>query len=334
MMKRREFIALVGGAAASSLLAQTATRAQPAEPMKRLGMLMARPEESEGQARTDAFLQTLQQRGWVEGRNIHIDKPSFESGLSNARVMELVADLVALRPDVIFAATSRIVVQVRAVTTSIPVVFAAVSDPVGQGLVKTLARPGGPTTGFSNLEFSLVAKWLQLLKEVVPGVQRAVMLLSAQNGAFPIYVSVLKEAATTFGITASVLPVRTRADIESVIAAFASRPSGALVLAGDIFLLTHRELVVAAAARHRLPAVYANRAYVVSGGLMSYGHDNLEPYRGAASYVDRILRGEKPGDLPVQAPTKYELVLNLKTAKAMRIEMPPGVLVRADEVIE
>lgn len=212
--------------------------------------------------------------------------------------------------------------------------FAAVSDPVAQGFVKNLARPSGNLTGFSNLEFSLVAKWLQLLKEVMPGVKRVALPISSQNGSLPTYVSVLKEAAPPFGIEASVVPVINRAEIESAISAFALGSPGALVLTGDLFTLTNRDLIVALAARHRLPAVYAGRAYVVAGGLMSYSHDQLEPYRGAASYVDRILRGEKPSDLPVQAPTKYELVLNLKTAKAMGIEMPPGVLVRADEVIE
>ena len=285
-----------------------------------------------GQIRVAAFQQGLQQLGWTEGRNVRID---IRWGMGDAdRIRNYAAELVGLAPDVILANGSVVVAPLLQATRTIPIVFVFVPDPVGAGYVDSLSRPGGNATGFSQFEYATSAKWLELLKEVAPGVTRAAVLrdpaITAGIGQF----GAIQTAAPSFGVEVSPVNVRDAGEIERVITAFAGASNGGLIVTGSPLSLLHRDLIIAIAARHRLPAVYWNRLYVTGGGLISYGPDPIDQYRRAATYVDRILKGEKPADLPVQAPIKYELVINLKTAKALGLEVPQSLLARADEVIE
>ena len=330
-MKRREFVSLLGSAAVAWPLAAGA-QPQP-ERMRRIGVLMNVVEsDPEGQARRAAFVQRLKELGWIEGRNVRFD---FRGGAGEGELYRQYAtELVALSPDVIFATASAVVAALQQVTRTHPIVFSAVIDPVGAGLVESLARPGGNTTGFIAFEYAIAAKWLELLKEIAPGVTRAGVLcdpaIAAEIGQFAAI-----QAVGPIGMELSV--ISTRGDVgavENAVEAFARRSNGGLVVTGSPFAANNAALVVALAARHKLPAVYPFRYYIGAGGLLSYGPDLAEQFRAAAGYVDRIFRGEKPEDLPVQAPTKYELVVNLKTAKALGLDVPSSLLARADEVIE
>ena len=329
MSSRRKFIALIGGAAAWPL----AARAQQGEPMRRIGALMSTAaDDPEGQARIAAFQQGLQQFGWTIGRNVRIDSrwPVGDSG----RTRRYAAELVALAPDVILATGSAAAAPLLQATRTVPVVFVIVPDPVGAGFVNSLARPGGNATGFIQFEYGISGKWLELLKQIAPGVTRAAILrdpaISAGIGQF----GAIQAVAPSLGVEASPINVRAADEIERAVADFARAPNGGLIITGSALAIFHRHLIIALAAKHRLPAVYFQRTLVADGGLISYGADVLDQYRRAASYVARILKGEKPADLPVQTPTKYELVINLKTAKALGIEIPSSMLARADEVIE
>jgi len=327
--KRREFITLLGGATAWPL----AVRAQQGEPVRRVGVLMNSPaDDAQGQGRFAAFLQGLQQLGWSEGRNVRIDVRWGAQGDSETN-RQHAAELVALAPEVILASTAPPTAALQRATRTIPVVFAMVVDPVGTGIVASLSRPGGNITGFMQFEFSVAGKWLELLKQIAPGVTRAAILRDPSIPTGIGQFAVLQAMAPPLGI--EVIPVNARdaGEIEHSIAAFAQSANGGLVVTGGQATV-HRKLIAKRAAQHRLPAVYPYRFYVDEGGLVSYGPDLPGLFRQAATYVDRILKGEKPGDLPVQAPVKYQLVLNLKAAKEIALEVPPSVLVRADEVIE
>jgi len=329
MSSRRKFIALIGGAAAWPL----AARAQQGEPMRRIGALMSTAaDDPEGQTRIAAFQQGLQQFGWTIGRNVRIDS-RWPVGDSE-RTRRYAAELVALAPDVILATGSAAAAPLLQATRTVPVVFVIVPDPVGAGFVNSLARPGGNATGFIQFEYGISGKWLELLKQIAPGVTRAAILrdpaISAGIGQF----GAIQAVAPSLGVEASPINVRAADEIERAVADFARAPNGGLIITGSALAIFHRHLIIALAAKHRLPAVYFQRTLVADGGLISYGADVLDQYRRAASYVARILKGEKPADLPVQTPTKYELVINLKTAKALSLEIPSSVLARADEVIE
>jgi putative ABC transport system substrate-binding protein len=326
-VRRREFITFLGGAAAACPLS---ARAQQADRMRRIGLLMNRAANNpEGQARLAAFQQGLQQLGWIDGRNVRIDIRWGEDDADRER--KYAAELVALAPDVILASGTLSVAASQQVSRSLPIVFAAVTDPVGAGFVDSLAQPGGNATGFMIYEYNLGSKWLQLLKEVAPDVTRVGIMRNAANPAGVAVFSALQNAAQSFGIEARPINTRDPPEIERSIAAFARPNSGLIVTPGTNL---HRDLIIAIAARYKLPAIYGNRYDVAAGGLMSYANDFDEQFRQAASDVDRILKGEKPADLPVQAPTKYQLVINLKTARALGLEVPPTLLARADEVIE
>jgi len=327
---RRQFISALGGAAVTWPIA---ARAEQADRVRRIGVLTSYSEaDPEGQVQLAQFRQVLQDLGWVVGRNVQIDYRWSAGNIDNTR--KYARELVALAPDVILAAPSNVVIRLLTETRSIPIVFANVSDPITQGVVASLARPGGNVTGFSNPPFSLVGKSLQLLKEVAPGVSRVALIISDSNGAAPIYFRVFDDVANTLAITPVKSPFHDRSGIEQAIEVFAREPNGGLFVPRDNISEENRDLFVELAARHHLPAVYARRTIVADGGLMSYGSDPLEQYRGAASYVDRILRGEKPGDLPVQEPTKFEFVINLRTAKALGLTIPQALRTTADEVIE
>ena len=327
-MRRREFITLLGGAAAWPL----AARAQQGKPMRRIGVLMNLAiDDSEGQTRITAFVQGLQQLDWSVGSNLRID---YRWGAGDAeRFRRYAAELVALAPDVILASGAT-VTALQQVTRTIPIVFAQVTDPVGLGVVESLARPGSNATGFTPSEFGISAKWLELLKEVAPGVTRAAVLRDPIVTAGPAQLAAIQGVAPSFGVELKPVDIRDRSAIERALASFARSPNGGLIVTVTPAAAVHRHLIITLAARHRLPAVYGYRYFVMDGGLISYGPDTIDQYRQAAGYVDRILKGEKPADLPVQAPTKYELVINLKTAKALGLEVPPTLLARADEVIE
>jgi putative tryptophan/tyrosine transport system substrate-binding protein len=329
MMKRREFITLLGGAAAAWPLA--ASRAQQPEQMRRIGVATGTAaDDPDGQARLRGFLQGLKQSGWTEGRNVRIDA---RWGAGDADLYRNAAELIALAPDVILASGDSTVGPLLRATRTVPIVFAQVADPVGGGFVDSLARPGGNATGFMNFEYSLGGKWLELLKEITPGLTRAAVLrdpvLPSGTGQF----AAIQAVAPSLRMEVSPVNVRDASEIERAITAFARSPGG-LILTGSALAVVHRDLIITLAAHHKLPAVYYRRLYVTDGGLISYGPDIVDQFRLAAGYVDRILKGENPADLPVQAPTKYELVINLKTAKALGLEMPATVLARADEVIE
>jgi len=330
-MKRREFIRLLGGGAVAWPLAARAQ--QQAERMRLIGVLMfLAADDPEARPRMAAFTEGLQRLGWTEGRNIQIQMRWGAGNVQRSR--KFAEELVALAPDVILAPASQATAALQEATRTVPVVFVNVSDPVGAGYVASLARPGGNATGFSFVEYGMSGKWLELLKEIAPRVTRAAVL---RDPTVPVGIGQLgaiQSAAPAFGVEVSPVDVRDPQEIDRAVAAFARSGGGCLIVAASPLAIVHRELIVTLAARHRLPAIYFQRAFVDGGGLVSYGPDVINPYRQAAGYVDRILKGEKPADLPVQAPTKYELTINLKTARALGLTVPAPLLARADEVIE
>jgi putative ABC transport system substrate-binding protein len=328
LVKRREFITLLGGVAAWPLAGQ----AQPGERIRRIGVLMYLPaDDPEGQARLAALVQTLKQLGWSDGRNLQIDTRWATAD----NIRRQAAELVALAPDALVAGTGTAsVAPLLEATRTLPIVFVTVIDPVGAGFVASLAQPGGNATGFTIFEYSMSGKWLELLKEIEPRVTRVAVLrdpaLASGTGQF----GAVQIVAPSLGVQVTPVDVRDAGEIERALTAFARGLNGGLIVTGTPLAFVHRDLIISLANRHRLPAVYWHRRFVASGGLISYGPDTTDPFRRAAGYVDRILKGEKPADLPVQAPTKYELAINLKTAKALGLEVPATVLARADEVIE
>jgi putative ABC transport system substrate-binding protein len=328
-MRRREFMRLLGGAAAWPL----AARAQQRERMRRISVLMGlAADDTESQARLAAFAQGLQQSGWIVGQNVRVD---YRWGAGNADTMrKYAAELVALAPDVILAHSSAAVAPLLQATRTVPIVFALVADPVGGGYVNSLANPGGNVTGFTNFEYSMGGKWLGLLKEIAPYVTRTAVLRESAFAAGPGQFGAIAAVASSLGMEVLPIDVRDPGQIEHDITTFAQKSNGGLIVTGSPAATVHRDLIFALAARHRLPAVYNSRLYVIHGGLLFYGPDFVDLFRRAAGYVDRILKGEKPADLPVQTPTKFELAINLKTAKALGIEVPPMLLATADEVIE
>jgi putative ABC transport system substrate-binding protein len=327
-MNRREFIATLGGATAWPL----AAHAQQRERLRRIGVLMSDAEDNpQTQARVVAFFQGLRQLGWTDGQNARID---IRWGAGDAdRIRTYAAELAALQPDVCLASGSPAVAALQR-SRLVPIVFVTVVDPVGAGFVASLARPGRNLTGFLLREYGMSAKWLELLKEVAPNMTRAVVLRDPTISGGSGQLGAIQAVAPSFRVELRPIDVRDTGEIESEITAFAQTPHGGMLVTGSPLAEVHRDLIVTLAARHRLPAIYPNHSFVAGGGLMSYGPDVVDQYRHAAGYVDRILKGEKPADLPVQAPTKYELTINLKTAKALGIEVPPMLLARADEVIE
>jgi putative tryptophan/tyrosine transport system substrate-binding protein len=328
-VKRREFITLLGGAAAWPRVA----RAQQGERMRRIGVLMSVAEDDpEGQARFVAFRQGLRQLGWADGSNMRMDI-RWGAGDSE-RIRQYAAELVALAPDVIMASGGSVTGPLLQLTRTVAIVFTQTPDPVGAGFVDSLSRPGGNATGFTLFEYDMGAKWLEVLKDIAPNVTRAAVLRDPAIPQGAGQWGAIQTAASSFRVEATPINVRDTGEIERTVAAFARLSNGGLIVTGSGLALVHRNLIVTLAARHRLPAVYPLRAFVAGGGLISYGANALEQHQRAAQYVDRILKGEKPADLPVQAPTKYELVINLKTAKALGFEVPPTLLARADEVIE
>jgi putative tryptophan/tyrosine transport system substrate-binding protein len=331
MIRRREFITLIGGAAVAWPLA---ARAQQAERMRRIGLLMSTAaDDPESQRRLVAFVQGLQQAGWTVGHNLQVDT-RWVSG-DAARLRSYTAEMLALAPDIIVAGGRAAVVvpQVRQAGSEIPIVIVQAVDPVGAGYVASLSRPGGNTTGFTQLEYTLSGKWLQLLKETAPGVMRAAVLREAGGAGIGQW-AVLQAAPSSPGVELSPINAGEPVEIERNVVAFAREPNGGLIVVVSSWATVHRDLIIGLAAKHRLPAIYPYRYFVAGGGLMSYGPDLIDQYRRAAGYVDRILKGEKPADLPIQNPTRYELAINLKTAKALGLEVPPTLLARADEVIE
>jgi putative tryptophan/tyrosine transport system substrate-binding protein len=328
-MKRRQFITLLGGAAAAWPLAARAE----GERIRRIGVLMTlAADDPEGQARLTAFVQGLQELGWTDGRNVRIDY-RWPAGDAE-RTRRYATELAALAPDVILAGGGSVVPSLLQATRTVPIVFTQTPDPVGAGLVNSLARPGGNATGFLLYEYGISAKWLELLKEIAPRVTRAAVIRDAAIASGTGQWGAIQTAAPSFGVEVSPVNLRDAGEIERDVAVFARSPNGGLILTASTLAVVHRDLIVTLAARHKLPAVYSSRFFVADGGLISYGPDSIDPHRRAAGYVDRILKGEKPADLPVQAPTKYELAINLKTAKSLGLEVPPTLLARADEVIE
>jgi putative ABC transport system substrate-binding protein len=324
-------MSLLGGAAAAAW--PLAARAQQSDRIRRVGALMTlAADDPEGQARLRAFVQELQQLGWIDGRNVQIDRRWGEGDADRYR--RYAAELVALAPEVILAGGGSSVGPLLQTTRSVPIVFTQTPDPVGAGFVESLARPGGNATGFTTAEFGMGAKWLELLKQIAPGVTRVAIIrdpgITAGIGEF----GSIQSVAPSVGVEVSPINVRDAGEIERAITAFARSSKGGLIVTSSALAIVHRELIVTLAARHRLPAVYSDRPFVTSGGLVSYGPYRVDQYRRAAGYVDRILKGAKPADLPVQAPTKYELVINMKTAKVLGLDVPPTLLGTADEVIE
>jgi ABC-type uncharacterized transport system substrate-binding protein len=327
---RRKFLATLGGAAAAWPLA---ARAQPSERMRRIGVLLpATADDPVWQTRFGAFLQGLQQSGWSIGQNVRIE--TRWATINAAEIRRNAAELAALAPDVILTGSSVTVAALLQATRTIPTVFTIVVDPVGAGYVDSLARPGGNATGFTAYEYSMSGKWPELLKEIAPSVTRAVVLRDPAIASGPGQFAAIQAVASSLGLELRPVDVRDASEIERTIAVFAQSTNSGVIVTGSTGATAHRELIIALAARHRLPAVYNSRFWPAGGGLISYGPDFLDQLRRAASYVDRILKGEKAADLPVQAPTKYELVINLKTANALGLEVPSTLLARADEVIE
>jgi ABC-type uncharacterized transport system substrate-binding protein len=326
---RRKFLATLGGAAAWPL----AARAQQSGRMRRIVFLHALAEnDPEIQTRVIAFRQGLEALGWTQ-RNIQVEH-RFSAG-DFARMQAYTAEVVNSAPDLIVGSSTPVISALKQATGSIPIVFAVVNDPVGQGFVANMARPGANITGFTFVDFPLIGKWLEMLKEIAPGVRRVALMFNPQTAPYyAVYLRELAAAASSLAAEVSATPVLDEAEIEAAANAFALEPGGGLIVTPEPFINTHRGVIMALAKRHHLPAMYGFRQYVTEGALMSYGPDTVDIYRRSASYVDRILKGEKPADLPVQAPTKYELVINLKTAKALSLEVPPTLLARADEVIE
>ena len=329
-MKRREFITLIGGAAATWPLA---ARTQQAEHMRRIGVLHGVSADTPGvQAQDAAFLQALQQLGWTDGRNVHIDTRWAAGNAADTR--KYAAELVALAPDVILSTGAAGVGPLLQATRTVPIVFVIVPDPVGAGFVNSLSRPGGNVTGFMTFEYSLCGKWPELLKEIAPGVTRAAVLRDPTIAAGIGQFAVIQAVAPSVGVEVSPVNVRDATEIERAVTAFARSGNGGLIATVSPLVAVHSDLIITLAARYKLPAVYVTRSFVAAGGLISYGPNFADEYRRAAGYVDRILKGEKPADLPVQAPNKYELIINLKTAKALGLTVPPVLLTSADEVIE
>jgi ABC-type uncharacterized transport system substrate-binding protein len=329
-MRRRQFIALLGGAAATWALA---ARAQQREPLRRVAFLDPLAKDTPGaQERYTAFLEAFEQLGWTPGRNVRLE--ARWGGGDEAAIRKHAAELVALAPDVILAGGGTVVEVMLKATRTIPIVFVIVPDPVGSGFVERLSRPGGNATGFMMFEYNLCGKWLELLKEIAPSVTHAAVLRDPTFGLGVGQFAVIQAVAPSVGIEVSPIDVREPNQIEHAIATFAQSPNGGIILAASAIGAANVNLIVAAAARYKLPAVYIQRTFVAAGGLISYGPNFADQFRRVASYVDRILRGEKPADLPVQAPNKYELAINLKTAKALGLSVPQSLLARADEVIE
>ena len=329
-MKRRAFITLLGGAAAAWPLA---ARAQQSERMRRIGVLMGVLDDREGQARVTALKQGLQELGWTDGRNIQIE--TRFGGADVGRIRTHAAELVALGPDVIDAHTTPVIRAVRQATSSIPIVRATVNDPVEQGFVSSLAHPGGNITGFMFIDFQMVGKWLEMLKEAAPGVSRAILMFNPDTAPhYYVYLRSFEAEPRSIAVEVTAAPVRNTAEIEEALAKLGRDPGGGLIVPPDSFTIVHHQLLIRLAQQHRVPAVYHLRTYVTQGALMSYGPDVYDNFRRSASYVDRILKGAKPADLPVQQPTKFELAINLKTAKALGLQIPDKLLALADEVIE
>jgi putative tryptophan/tyrosine transport system substrate-binding protein len=329
-MRRREFITLLGGATVAWPLA---ARAQPPGRMRRIGVLMPQGESDPVQRSwTTAFATRLQELGWVEGSSVRIDYRWAAGDM--ARMAALAKELVEQQPDVLLGATVTATQALRQYTLVIPIVFAMVSDPVAAGVVTNLARPEGNITGFTNYEYAMGGKWLEALKECAPALARAAILFDPGSVNWPLFVRAIEAAARSLSVPLVPFPVQSDAEIERALAEFGTKPNGGIIALPTARIVARREKIIALSARHRLPAMYPFRIFVEEGGLMSYGPDVPDQYRGAASYVDRILKGAKPADLPVQQPTRFELVLNLKTAKLLGLTLPPTLLARADEVIE
>jgi putative ABC transport system substrate-binding protein len=328
-MRRREFLGALGVAAAWPL----AARAQQGERMRRIGILMSQSaDDPDARAYMAAFQQGLAQSGWADGRNVRIDIRWSASDANLGR--RYAVELVALAPDVILASGGAILEPLRKATSSVPVVFTIVADPVGAGFVDSLAEPGGNVTGFMNFEYSIGGKWAELLKQIAPDVTRAGVLRDAAIVSGIGQFAIIQSVAPSIGLNVRAVNVRDPAEIERVVTTFARASNGGMIVTGSALTVVHRDLIIALAAKHKLPAVYTNRVFATSGGLISYGPNFVDQFRRAAGYVDRILKGEKPANLPVQAPTKYELVINLKTAKALDLDVPATLLARADEVVE
>jgi putative tryptophan/tyrosine transport system substrate-binding protein len=333
-MRRRDFISLLGGAAASSSLWPLVARAQPGDRVRRIGVLMGVAEsDPEGKARVAAFRQALADLGWTDGRNLRVDYRWAAGDLD--RVRAHAAELTALAPDVLVGNGTAVLAALRDATRSIPIVFVIVNDPVGQGFIPNLARPGGNITGFSFLEYSMVGKSLELLKKLAPGVDRLAVMFNPETT--PHYIPFLRSFATaplSIPVEVNAAPVHATADIEAAAVKLAAEPGGGLLVPPDAFTLVHRGLIMRSAAQHRLPAIFSYRRFVREGALISYGPDTVDIFRRSADYVDRILKGTSPGDLPAQAPTKFELAINLNTAKTLGLDVPPTLLALADEVVE
>jgi ABC-type uncharacterized transport system substrate-binding protein len=329
-MRRRAFVAGIAGSAFAWPLA---ARAQQSDKVSRIGLLMSTAEDdAQSSARIAAFVQGLAQLGWTEGRNLRIDSRWGAGDADRSR--RYAAELVALAPDVILASGGSVLAPLLQATRTVPIVFTIVADPVDAGFVASLARPGGNATGFTGFEYILSGKWLELLREIAPSVTRAAVIRDAIIPQGVGQFAVIQAAAPAFGLEVIPFDIRDTGEIERAITTFARSQNGGLIVTASGSAIVQRAMIVTLAARHKLPAVYFQRSFVTSGGLISYGPDPIDPHRRAAGYVDRILKGEKPADLPVQAPTKYELVINLKTAKALGLTVPDTVLARADEVIE
>jgi len=328
-MQRRDFITLLGGAAATWPFA---ARAQQPEPMRRIGILTGiAGEDAQTKVRITAFLQELQKFGWTEGRNLRIDLRGGAGNIVDTR--KYAKELVALAPDVILASGATPVALLLEATRTVPIVFTIVVDPMGAGFIEKLSRPGGNATGYMMFDYSLSGKWVELLKQVAPGVTQAAVLRDSSSAGVGQF-AVIQAGAPSLGLEVSAINVSDAREIDRAVTAFAREPNGGLIVTAGPLTVVHRDLIVTLAARHKLPAIYFDRTPVAGGGLMSYGPDLVGQFRQAASYVDRILKGEKPASLPVQAPNRYELVINLKTAKALGIPVPPTLLARVDEVIE
>ena len=330
-MRRREFIKVIAGSAAATL--PFAVHAQQTEQMRRIGVLMNLSEDdSEGQTRLKTFVQGLQKYGWIEGRNVHVD--TCWGGGKAERYRTCAAELIGLTPDVILAGSGATMPALMQATHSISIVFVQTVDPVGSGYAASLARPGGNATGFTQFEFTIAGKWLEVLKQIAPHVRRVMVLRDAGITEGVAQFAAIQSVAQSLGVELVPIGVRDPSEVENAVTAFARGPDGGLIVTASAYTAVHRHLIIALAARHRLPAVYPFRYYVNSGGLISYGPDPIEPYQRAADYVHRVLNGEKPADLPVQAAAKFELLINLKTAKALGFDVPQALLARATEVIE
>jgi putative ABC transport system substrate-binding protein len=330
-MRRRDFFSFIGSGAAAAL--PLSASAQQSKPMRRVAALMPySANDPQAQSRNAAFLQGLQQLGWTVGQNVQIDYRWSADSEDDTR--KFAAELVALAPDVIFASGSSAVEPLRRATRTVPIVFVQVADPVGAGFVSSLARPGGNVTGFSPFDYTLAAKWLALLKEIAPKTTRAAVLRDPATTSGIGQWATIQSVSSSVSIEVSPVSVVDAGELESALAAFARRPNGGMIVTGSPLIIVRRDLIIALAAQYRLPAVYNDRYFVAAGGLISYGPNQVEQFRLAATYVDRILKGEKPADLPVQTAAIYELVINLKSAKALGLDVPSSLLARADEVIE